>query len=385
MGRAEDRIEQNDPTLTEVCIGSFIGNLHLSGGYNVGLCVPSDSASFARLGDAIGKNTVLGKVCFSGNYELGDDAARVFTEGFKRNSSISKLGLSRCNLSEGAGYELLKAFGENGSNLKEISLMRCGFGSGGFRALTRTLSTCMGLRFLNLQLSGINDELLEKLIVAVRGHHQLEMLDFSSNNVGSGGCKTLATLIKDTNSSLCVLALDRNSIDSNGAIVLANALINNTKLEELHLDGNRNITSVGWEAFSRVLCNTSSINDTFLSNHTLQCLEEFESGVVPSELAHLLDLNCSRNDKKEIAIRKILRYHHHLDMEPFFEWDLKVLPLAFGFFDRARGFPLNNEANIDARMLSSIYQFARAMPMQFLPVTHITRNKRMLKEVIDEK
>mmetsp|Transcript_20335 Transcript_20335/g.42555 ORF Transcript_20335/g.42555 Transcript_20335/m.42555 type:complete len:405 (-) Transcript_20335:97-1311(-) len=373
MGRTEDRIRQNDPTLTELFVGSFNGNLHLRGGQNFGLCVPSDGASFARLGNSIGENTSLVTVCFGGNLALGDDATREFAKGLQRNSSIRKVRLSRCNLSEGAGCELLKAFEKNSSNLKEISLVRCDFGNGGFRTLTSTLSKCTGLARISLHFSEISDELMGIFIGAIRKHHHLETLDLSSSNVGSTGCEALATLLKDTNSSLCVMALDRNNIDNNGAIFLANALIGNTTLEELHLDGNHNITSVGWDAFSQVLCNTSSINDTYVSNHILQSLEEFVSGAVPKELAHSLDLNCSSNDRKEIATKKVLLYHHHFDMAPFFEWGLKVLPLAVSWLDRARGFHSNNKANIDVKILSSIYQFAKAMPMQFVPVTRRAR------------
>jgi len=376
------RIENNDPTLTELWIDSFPGNLYLSHDRNIDLCRPINSDDLARLGRAIGKNTHLVRVCFGqgigGNHELGDTKP-LFYDGVRMNESIKKLRLSRCNLSEGAGYDLLKAFGENGTNLIEISLVRCGLSNRGFQALTTALTKCTGLRKILLHMSNIDDELLQRVIDAIGGNHKLEMLDLSSNNIGSEGCRALARLLQDPDSSLRVLALDRNVIDDTGSFVLANALRNNTTLEELQLDQNRGITSVGLNEFYQVVCNTSSILDTFLSNHTLERLEEFESeDWAPSNIRRELDRNCS-NDKHGVAIKKILCHHQHLNVESFFEWDLKVLPYAIEWFRRAR-LCCEDIANLDAKILSSIYQFALAMPMQFVPFAQRAQSKRKLQE-----
>jgi len=54
-------------------------------------------------------------------------------------------------------------------------------------------------------------------------------------------------------------------------------------------------------------------------------------------------------------------------MEPFLEWDLKVMLLAVNWFGRARAYAENDESTIDTRKLSAIYHFARALPMMFVP------------------
>ena len=59
-------------------------------------------------------------------------------------------------------------------------------------------------------------------------------------------------------------------------------------------------------------------------------------------------------------------------MEPFLEWDLKLLPLVMSWwFDKARGYYSADQTSelirVDKRKLSSIYQFARAVPMMFVP------------------
>ena len=265
----------------------------------------------------------------------------------------------------------MMAFSENSSNLRDISLLDCNFGNRGVATLTATLANCSGLRYVNLQLCDIGDEVLAKLATSFRELVQLEAIDLSSNHIGSGGCESLAGILKHANSILRIIALDRNDVDDKGAIALANALVGNTELEELHLDRNNSITTVGWDAFSQVLCNTSSINATYCSNHTLQRLEEFECEVVPNEVSCLLDMNCNCN-KRDVAMKKILRLHRHFDMKPFFELGLKVLPIAVGWLVRAGANESagNNGIDFGGRMLSIFFQFARAMPMQFVPVVH---------------
>ncbi|KAL7543376.1 hypothetical protein ACHAXR_013103 [Thalassiosira sp. AJA248-18] len=360
--RVRLRIERNDPTLTELWICRSVPD-DFGSSRHVGVCVCVDNADFVWPGDSIGKNTSLKSVELRGYHDLGN-ASRTFFDGFKRNESIGELRLKDCNLSEGAGHGILDAFGQNDNILKEMSLLRCAIGNAGISGLTATLAKSTSLRQITLIMCNIDDGILEKVIAAVKEQHQLKLLDLSSNSVGIDGCKSLATLLQNPNSALGTLALDRNSIGNDGAIVLANALRNNEKLEELHLDRNHGITTAGWDAFSRALCNTASINGTYYSNHTLQRLEEFDSGTVPSELSYALELN-RRSDKREVAIKKILRCHRHFDMNPFFEWDLKVLPFVIDWFDRARAYA-GKSATIDATMLSAMFHFIRAMPMQFV-------------------
>jgi hypothetical protein len=66
------------------------------------------------------------------------------------------------------------------------------------------------------------------------------------------------------------------------------------------------------------------------------------------------------------AILKILRYHREYDVEPFFQWKLKFLPLVVAWFERAwplliaRGHRIEESMNL---MLTSVYKFVRGMPM----------------------
>ena len=174
--------------------------------------------------------------------------------------------------------------------------------------------------------------------------------------------------------TLFLIACDINNV---GANALANSLANNTKLKHLVLTQNPIDVSNVQEVFSKLLCNTSSINDIYSSNHTLQTLQ----GI--SQLDSLLKRNKSRN-KSRVAIKKVLKYHPNIDMKPFFGWnlegegerDLKALPYVVAWYDRAAKALADHKGRgkrykIGERKLSGIYQFAQAMPLLFVPAPHV--------------
>lgn len=74
---------------------------------------------------------------------------------------------------------------------------------------------------------------------------------------------------------------------------------------------------MGWDLISTVLCNTSSINATHDSNHTLCEISAFSASMVglgidftslPASISDLLDLNKS-GKVSEVACHKILQNH----------------------------------------------------------------------------
>ena len=84
-------------------------------------------------------------------------------------------------------------------------------------------------------------------------------------------------------------------------------------------------------------------------------------------------------NKSHVAIKKILKFHPNLDMEPLFEWDadqeqtLKALPYVIEWFGRAGDAVADIEESenyhIENRKLSSSFQFTKAMPLLLDGVT----------------
>ena len=89
------------------------------------------------------------------------------------------------------------------------------------------------------------------------------------NNIGDASCEALATLLTDPNCNLHALDLGHNNITNEGATTIANSLVNNTKLRVLCLYYNQIDPSVD-DVFSKILCNNTSINLTYSSNHNLE-------------------------------------------------------------------------------------------------------------------
>jgi len=88
----------------------------------------------------------------------------------------------------------------------------------------------------------------------------LEYLGLSGSNIG---CESIATLLRDHNSSINKINLRGCKADDECATILAQSLIGNNKLKCLDLSGNPRITESGWNAFSSILLNSS--NTTLLS------------------------------------------------------------------------------------------------------------------------
>lgn len=80
------------------------------------------------------------------------------------------------------------------------------------------------------------------------------------------------------------------------------------------------------------------------------------------DLGYYLNLNKNK-DKKLVAAMKILKNHQHFNMKPFFEWDLKVLPLVIVWLEKANTYDTDFEKRTEERTLDVIHQFVRAMPM----------------------
>jgi len=365
------RVQRNDPMLTHLLICEPPTTVQREGPHFAH--IDEDGPALKRLFDLIGNNTHLQDVCFDTPLGLADAVATSeHFDGLKRNESILSLGLSRCNILRGVGLETLRAFAENHRRLTKFTMWHCGIPFGSQDALASMLKRCACLEEVSLTCCQIDDRVVEILARAMGGKRRLRKLDLQENNIGSKGCEALAALVKDPECGLTKLNLRNNCIDDAGATAMANALPNNEKLETIHLD--RNFVSVsGWSAFSRVLCDPSSVNATYRSNHTLRSIVSYdgfklagsrmydEGGAIPSKLFSLVECNargCLKGgDRGPVAREKILDCHlggDDFDMGPFVEgsMDSKVLPHVLGWIGRRS----------DGKSCAAMFNLLRRMP-----------------------
>ena len=288
------------------------------------------------------------------------------------------------NIAGGVVHEILKAYQENNNHLTFIRISGARLQNGGGDIVANTLRRCTNLQRVDLYENNMTDAQLLPIVDAIRGHHnKLEELRLDDNNIGDVGCEAIATLLGDPSCNLRTLGLSYNQIGDAGATAIANSLSGNNKLQKLRLHGN-SINRIG-DIFCGVLCNASSINSTYSSNHVLNDVGGYINDSLGRNFEFLLNMNMQTN-KSHVAIKKILKCHPNIDMEPLFEWDaeegeqnLKTLPHIISWFDRAKvadatvgGGGDNTDSgdeeetySVDAKKLSAIYQFAMAMPTLF--------------------
>ena len=158
------------------------------------------------------------------------------------------------------------------------------------------------------------------------------------------------------------------SADENKAaiVTLCSALVNNHRLKDVSFGLDQmlfNNVSIVMDIFLNLLYNTSSIIDTYLSNHTLEKIEHNVSNL-PNEVRSLLELN--RNNNASVAARlKVLKAHFSDgNINPFVDMNCKVYPQAISWMAKDRqGLPL-------------LYNFIRSMTVSFEIVRRSRRRPR---------
>jgi len=315
-----------------------------------------------------------------GDCHLGDEGWRLLALaiGSSKHQTLQNVTLSHNNISDEASVDIITSLSMH-PHLDNIWWTGNRINTKGCTALA-TLLRCSATKLKNLYLysNEINDEGLEALVPSLNNCSHLKSVSLDYNlPITSKGWQQLASILAAPNSKLTTLSIRSNNIDDKAVTAFARALLNNRSLKTLHLDNNRLITVTGWEVLSKLLCNTSSINATFLSNHTLQTV--MMSLPDDNPMRSLLTLNKQKN-KKGVAMIKILQNHNDFVMMPLFEWEFKVLPLMIDWFERASSthMPEGFEPNIESRKLSSIYQFVRGMPLLYVE-TQLRRELEVIK------
>ena len=88
-------------------------------------------------------------------------------------------------------------------------------------------------------------------------------------------------MLRDPDCNIRFLSLTGNAIDDMGAFFLADALKSNTALEYIPGGREEAIGLSGWDVIAQALCNTSSINQTYSSNHKLRMVTHIRVGHGP--------------------------------------------------------------------------------------------------------
>ena len=293
-----------------------------------------------------------------GQMNIDDDGMAVLATGLASLPSLKRLSVWDVSISDKCLQHLMR--GLVNCNIEELDMSRSMLmdSVSGLRALGTLVRRTANMRFLNLSDTSLTDEGLQSFVEGMANCCSLTTLSLSRNH--SITANGLAFLFRAEHFSLCKLALYGINIGDDWAAPLANGLIGNKSLATLDFN-NSGITARGWTEFSRLLCDTSSVNNTYLSNHTLV---QIGGHGTPSDIVKYLKWNRSHN--QAAAICKILRSHPDIDITPLFEFNLTCLPMVFEWFEKAKSYldEVNESSeSFQRRQFSAVYKFIRGMPL----------------------
>eukprot|EP00985_Skeletonema_marinoi_P025697 scaffold19122_cov162-Skeletonema_marinoi.AAC.6 len=371
--------------------------------------------AFASIMRALGSLSQLENLAIDGNNNVDpNDWSELGTLLESGVCKLKELFLCRNNYIGNEGLDVLSnGLRGIGSSLKVLRLQNNSIGNEGLLAVVEALQNCTGLEILDLssndfssaaaglgslsdwlqnspmilkylgfECCSITDEGLHALAEGAANHCEELGLD-GNESITATGLSYLSNSIRSDSCRVETLHLQGIPIGDDGLEVLARGLADSKSLWLLELDNSVDVseTSAGWLAFSRALCDTSSVNSTYLSNHTICdiCIED-DGEFIPRDIALYLQLN---KEHPQYAARcKILMSHPHLNMEPLLHWGLKFLPLAVAWIERSKPCTSltiydedlderrlvleESEDAFQSRELTALYEFIRGMPMEVM-------------------
>jgi len=328
------------------------------------------------LGEALARSRVSNlRVLLLCDVGIHDDGLQALIAGMAYSIDLEVLSLNGNSMITTTGLAALSAFFQSRNfGLRELDLSYMNIGDDGMNCLVPGLATLQSLRELGIGWNRFGDEGLQTLLADMPNATKLEEMSLSGNLLTAAGLASMSPLLQSESCRLKKLYLLRTNFGDDGVEALGSALAGNKSLTRLSVsssDGVFVFESYGfseseWKVFKTILCDTSSINNTYLSNHTLTEFSALLVDHLPSDIQTYLRLN--KTSEKIAAQCKILMHHPVLDMKPFFQWKLKFLPLMIDWFNRAHRCgdickDWISEEETRSIELHTLYQFIRDMPM----------------------
>lgn len=273
--------------------------------------------------DALAQNRSI-QVLHTEGLEYSTGQIRIMRPFFSQSEGLTEIIFRGSDLRPGTIDELTEAIKERGGNAKTIRL----------------------IEYSSLSVANIN-QILAIIELAKECTHLTTLT--LTHPFRSGfclcSCRAIASFLASKNCMLKRLLLDGSRIKDDGCKVIARSLRHNRRLKWLYAN-DCGISDQGLASFTTAVCDTSSIESTLDSNHTLEGIIAGNFGsfkYVPATLATLLRLNKDR-DKAATANLKVLRCHfsHGFDLTAA-GLDAKILPYLLEWLGRLPNTYLRSE------------------------------------------
>lgn len=267
--------------------------------------------------------------------------------------------LQRLQLNEGYidddGVTILCNSSIMNSTLRELDFFgNTHITASGLRTLSTVLSHPMcSLKFLAVGSNNVDDEGVIYLGDALAVNKTLSHLSIRGNiGITLYGWRGFSNCLRSPFCALEMLNIGGCDINGTSAGAILSALVGNSNscLQELHMPSHdRTLADTDWNLLSCLLCDKTSIDRTYFSNHQLHTVDmtlRYDINLIPSDIASLLAMNANMN-KSEVWRAKILKYHYcgsNSDIRPFAQMSESVLPIAIEWIGRDEaGFQLMYE------------------------------------------
>ena len=333
-----------------------------------------DDTDLAALANMCGNMKTL-DLC--GNKSIAPTGWRSFFNTLRRREvQLKELYISSNNIDNECAAALGNLLSNMGT-LKTLMHFMDSYGdeiltSQGWVSLFTTLQgSNLDLTLIDFSFGNIDDEGMQLLVPLVSRMSSLKELRLNDNHsVTPSGWIRLSELFQSPNSTLRQLDLDNNTLNDDVIVAFSSALVHNKTLKRLSLDectddnDNDLITERGWAAISTLVCNKTSIMDTYFSNHTFQsvCFDRYYEPNLPSGLKSYLELNGNK-DKSEVARQKILQTHFSNEddtskIQDLLNMEFEMMPTVVEWIGRPAA--IWSDANVSG--LSAMFNLMRRVP-----------------------
>ena len=279
---------------------------------------------------------------------INTDAARAISDGISQNRTLETLVFDSLSTTNDGLVLMIRSILGRTSTVKDLNL--------------HYNNVISGAIMLPLVDTFINNCTLERLVIRE---------DYPGT---ASGWRAFSRVLGSSRSVLREIDLSDNAINDGIISDFAYELSGNpdSRLKCLDISENRkmclSITNIGWGAILNLLCNTSSIDATWSSNHTLcdlgkisvqksdqdsddSDIDEDHGVKMPVKVHALLEMN-KQDDKKQVARMKVIEHHFSGDFDAsVLAGDgQKLLPRTISYFGRdSLGYP-------------AVYNIIRTMP-----------------------